>query len=154
MLEIAGRANEMLGDLAESARGKAGQLSGSLVVSALAGVATPVMPAVRDFILADPQIALEFVARMQLARQEHGAAHVAICVGAKPDMPDDVVILFRRLCFGLHAAQSYIDRAGPPDIDCLDGHCILGWVGVPRPPGSPCQLDKRQCSAPCVARTA
>ncbi|GGC00828.1 LysR family transcriptional regulator [Marivita lacus] len=133
MLEVAARADEMLADLAARARGKAGQLSGSLIVTALSGVAPLVMPAIRDFHLSHPQIALEFVAGAQLARLEHGEAHVAIRAGAKPEMPDYVVTLFRRLRFGLYASQSYIDRAGHPDPDRLDAHHFIGSVGAPRP---------------------
>jgi DNA-binding transcriptional LysR family regulator len=133
MLEVAGRADEMFADLAGRARGKAGQLSGSLIVTALSGVAALVMPAIRDFHSAHPQIALEFVAGAQLARLEHGEAHVAIRAGAKPEVPDYVVTLFRRLRFGLYASQSYIDRAGRPAPDNLDGHRFIGSVAVPRP---------------------
>lgn len=133
MLEVAARADEMFADLAGRARGKAGQLSGSLIVTALSGVAPLVMPAIRDFHLSHPQIALEFVAGAQLARLEHGEAHVAIRAGAKPEMPDYVVTLFRRLRFGLYASQSYIDRAGHPDPDRLDAHHFIGSVGAPRP---------------------
>lgn len=133
MLEVAARADEMFADLAGRARGKAGQLSGSLIVTALAGVAPLVMPAVRAFHIAHPQIALEFVAGAQLARLEHGEAHVAIRAGAKPEVPDYVVTLFRRLRFGLYASQSYVNRAGQPDPDSLDGHRFVGSVAMPRP---------------------
>ncbi len=131
MLEVAGRADEMFADLAGRSRGKAGQMSGSLIVTALAGVAPLVMPAIRDFHLAHPQIALEFVAGAQLARLEHGEAHVAIRAGTKPDVPDYVVSLFRRLRFGLYASRGYIERAGRPDPDRLDGHRFVGNVDRP-----------------------
>ena len=88
------------------------------------------MPAIRDFHLAHPQVALDFVAGAQLARLEHGEAHVAIRAGAKPDVPDYVVTLFRRVRFGLYAGRGYIDRAGQPDPDRLDEH---RFVGAPRP---------------------
>jgi len=133
MLEVAGRADEMFADLAGRARGKAGQLSGSLIVTALAGVAPLVMPAMRAFHIAHPQIALEFVAGAQLARLEHGEAHVAIRAGAKPEVPDYVVTLFRRLRFGLYASQSYVDRAGLPDPDRLQDHRFVGDVGKSGP---------------------
>ena len=135
MLEVAARADEMFADLAGRTRGKAGQLSGALIVTALSGVAPLVMAALRDFHIAHPQIALEFVAGAQLARLEHGEAHVAIRAGAKPEVPDYVVTLFRRLRFGLYASQSYVDRAGHPDPDRLDGHRFVGNPGQPgRPP--------------------
>lgn len=133
MLEIASRADEMFRDLAGRARGKAGQLSGSLIITALAGVAPLVMPAIRDFHHAHPQIALEFLAGSQLARLEHGEAHVAIRAGSKPEVPDYVVTLFQRLRFGLYASRRYIDRAGHPVPDRLDGHRFVGSVSVSRP---------------------
>jgi DNA-binding transcriptional LysR family regulator len=133
MLEVAGRADEMFADLAGRSRGKAGQMSGALIVTALAGVAPLVMPAIRDFHFAHPQIALEFVAGAQLARLEHGEAHVAIRAGAKPEVPDYVVTLFRRLRFGLYASQSYVNRVGQPDPKSLNGHRFVGSVAVPRP---------------------
>jgi DNA-binding transcriptional LysR family regulator len=128
MLEVAGRANEMFADLAGRARGKAGQMSGALIVTAMAEVAPLVMPAIRDFNLDQPQIALKFLAGTQLARLEHGEAHVAIRAGPKPEMPDYVLSLFRRVRFGLYASQGYIDRAGRPEPDRLDGHSFVGSV--------------------------
>ncbi len=132
MLEVASRADEMFADMAGHARGKAGQLSGSLIVTALAGVAPLVMPAIRDFHRAHPGIALAFVAGAQLARLEHGEAQVAIRAGARPEVPDYVVTLFRRLRFGLYASQSYVAQAGQPNPDRLDGHRFVGSVSVPR----------------------
>lgn len=133
MLEVAARADEMFADLAGRTRGKAGRLSGALIVTALSGVAPLVMPAIRDFHRTHPQIALSFVAGAQLARLEHGEAHVAIRAGQKPDVPDYVVTLFRRLRFGLYASQSYVDRAGYPDPGHLDQHRFVGSVALPRP---------------------
>jgi len=81
---------------------RAGQLSGSLIVTALAGGGAPlVMPAIGAFHLAHPLIALEFVAGAQLARRGYGEAHVAIRAGAKPQVLDYIVTMFRRLRFGL-----------------------------------------------------
>jgi DNA-binding transcriptional LysR family regulator len=133
MLEVAGRADEMFADLAGRSRGKAGQLSGALVVTALAGVAPLVMPAIRRFHRDHPQIRLKFVAGAQLARLEHGEAHVAIRAGQRPEVPDYVVTPFRRLRFGLYASQEYVARYGRPDADRLEGHPFVGALAVPRP---------------------
>lgn len=133
LLEVASRADEMFADLAGRSRGKAGQLSGALIITALAGVAPMVMPAIRRFHLAHPQIAMEFVAGAQLARLEHGEAHVAIRAGAKPEVPDYVVTLFRRLRFGLYASRDYVARAGHPEPGGLEGHRFVGSVGKPSP---------------------
>lgn len=131
MLEVAGRADEMFADLEGRSHSKAGQLSGSLIVTTLAGLAPLVMPAIRDFHIDHPQIALEFVAGEQLARLEHGEAHVAVRAGAKPEDPDYVVTLFRSLRFGLYASQSYVERAGYPGPEQLGGHRFVGAIGQP-----------------------
>ena len=81
MLEIADRADEMFTDLAGRSRGREGQLSGKLVVTALGVVAPLITPALREFHIEHPEIALEFTAGAQLARLEHGEAHVAFRAG-------------------------------------------------------------------------
>ena len=133
LLEIANRADEMFTDLAGRSRGREGRLSGTLIVTALGSVAQLITPALRDFHLAHPEIALEFIAGAQLARLEHGEAHVAFRAGPRPQTPDYVVQLFRRFRFGLYASQDYVDRAGRPDGDHLDGHAFIGSVGEPSP---------------------
>jgi DNA-binding transcriptional LysR family regulator len=133
MLDVAGRADEMFADLAGRSRGQAGRLSGTLVVTALAGVAPLVMPAVRDFHRAHPGIGIEFRAGAALARLEHGEAHVAVRAGPMPQEPDYVVTLFRRLRFGLYASRDYVARAGHPDPARLDGHRFVGSVDAPSP---------------------
>jgi len=133
MLDVASRADEMFADLAGRSRGQAGRLSGSFVVTALAGVAPLVMPAVRDFHLGHPEIDLEFRAGADLARLEHGEAHVAIRAGPKPQELDYVVTLFRRVRFGLYAGRGYVARAGQPDPDRLEGHRFVGSVDGPSP---------------------
>lgn len=126
MLEVAGRADEMFTDLAGRNRGRSGQLSGKLVVTALSGVAPLILPALREFHFAHPQIELEFVATTDLARLEHGEAHVAFRAGPKPETPDYVVKPFRRICFGIYASRAYVQRCGQPDIDNLSGHTFVG----------------------------
>ena len=126
MLDVVSRADEMFTDLAGRSRGRSGKLSGTLVVTALSGVVPLVMPALRDFHLAHPQIGLEFAASSDLARLEHGEAHVAFRAGPKPDTPDYVVKPFRRVCFGLFASRDYIGRCGHPEPGALSGHEFVG----------------------------
>lgn len=131
MLEVAGRADEMFADLADLAgrnRGRSGRLSGKLVVTALAGVAPLITPALREFHVDHPEIELEFTATTDLARLEHGEAHVAFRAGAKPQTPDYVVKLFRHVRFGLYASRDYVRRCGWPVIGKLDGHSFVGSV--------------------------
>jgi DNA-binding transcriptional LysR family regulator len=133
MLEVATRADEMFADLAGRSRGQAGRLSGALIVTALPSVAPLIMPAMRDVHIIHPEITLEFLAGSDLARLEHGEAHVAIRAGQKPQEPDYVVTRFRQIRFGLYASRDYVARAGQPEPDRLEGHRFVGSVGTPSP---------------------
>lgn len=126
MLEVASRADEMFVDLAGRNRGKSGQLSGRLVVTALPGIAPLVMPALRAFHDAHPQIDLEFSATLEMARLEHGEAHVAFRAGPKPETLDYVVKLFRRVSFGIYATRDYTEQRGLPELHNLSGHTFVG----------------------------
>ena len=126
LLDVASRADELFSDLAGRSRGKAGQLSGSLVVTSLSGLAPLIMPAFGTFSMAHPDIELVFSADESLARLEYGEAHVALRAGARPQEPDYVVVPFRKLRFGLFAAKSYIDRHEIIDPDDLGTHRFVG----------------------------
>ncbi|WP_424933030.1 LysR family transcriptional regulator [Amaricoccus macauensis] len=131
LLEVAGRAEEMFVDLAGRRRGKAGQFSGALVITALSASAPLITPALAAFHRSYPEVELEFIATEQLARLEHGEAHVAIRAGKKPQDPDYVVQPFRRVQFGLFASQGYIDRYGHLVDGDIDEHWFVGSVGQP-----------------------
>lgn len=133
MLDVVGRADEMFADLAGRSRGRSATLSGDLVVTALSGIAPLIVPALREFHFAHPKIKLEFAASADLARLEHGEAHVAIRAGAKPDTPDYVVLPFRVVRFGLFASKDYVERAGIPRNEQFEGHSFVGSVGIPVP---------------------
>ncbi len=126
LLDVAGRADELFSDLEGRSRGQAGQLSGALVVTSLAGLAPLIMPAIHNFSAAHPQIDLVFTADQNLARLEYGEAHVALRTGLHPQEPDYVVQPFRKLRFGLFVAKSYINRFGLPDPHDLAAHRFVG----------------------------
>lgn len=128
LLEVAGRAEEMFADLAGRRRGRAGQFSGALVVTALSGTAPLIVPALAAFHRAYPETQLEFIATEQLARLEHGEAHVAIRAGSKPQDADYVVQPFHQIRFRLYASREYLERHGHPAEDRLDGHWFIGSV--------------------------
>ena len=126
LLDVASRADELFSDLAGRSQGQAGQLSGSLVVTSLAGLAPIIMPAIQAFRTLYPDINLVFSADEALVRLDYGEAHVAIRAGARPQEPDYVVLPLCKLRFGLFAAHSYIDRFGMPDPDDLSPHHFVG----------------------------
>ena len=133
LLEVVSRTEEMFTDLAGRSRGGSGKLSGTLVVTALAGIAPLVMPTLREFHFAHPETALEFVAGAHVAPLEHSEAHVAFRVGAEVDAPDYIVLPFSPIRFGLYASREYVAKNGRPDVDQFDGHRFVDLVGEPSP---------------------
>lgn len=102
------------------------KLSGSLKITSLAAVAPLVVPIIDKFHQNHSDIELEFIADEQLARLEHGEAHIAIRAGEKPTTPDYVVLPFRRIRFGIYASDEYIAKAGKPNQDNLARHKFVG----------------------------
>jgi len=133
MLDVATRAEEMFSDLAGRSRSRAGRLSGKLIVTALSGFASLLLPAIREFHGLHPQIELEFVTGAQLARLEHGEAHVALRPGPRPDTPDYVVGVFGQVRYGLYASREYVARVGLPTPPRFEGHRFVGSITRPSP---------------------
>jgi DNA-binding transcriptional LysR family regulator len=128
LLDVAHRADEMFSDLAGRGQAQAGQLSGSLLITSLSGLAPMIMPAIQKFRATHPEIDLVYSADEALARLEYGEAHVAIRAGARPKEPDYVALPFRKICFGLYATHSYIDRFGMPNPNNLTAHHFVGAI--------------------------
>lgn len=122
MLEVASRVDEMLGELQGRSLTRSSQVSGKLIVTAIAGVAPRIMEAIAAFRSAHPGIDLEFRADNQLARLEYGEAHIAVRTGPKPTELDYVVRPYRPIRFGLYASKAYVEREGVPDLANLGGH--------------------------------
>ncbi len=131
MLDVVGRVDEMFTDLAGRNRGRSATLSGNLIVTAMSSIAPLITPAIREFHLAHPRIDLEFAASTDLARLEHGEAHIAFRAGPKPDTPDYVVRLFRRIRFGLYASRSYADQREQLTANDLTRHSFVGSLSLP-----------------------
>ena len=131
MLDVTNRADEMFADLEGRSRSRTGQLSGELIVTALSFAAPLVMPAMRAFHLAHPDIIIEFQAAATLARLEYGEAHVAVRAGARPVDPDYVVLPFRSVRFGVYASADYVARAGRVEGERIEGHRFIGIAGRP-----------------------
>lgn len=133
MLEVTDRADDMFRDLIGKSRGRAGRLSGRLIVTALSRFAPLLMPAIAAFQRNQPEIALEFIAGSQLSRLELGEAHVAFRAGPKPETLDYVVQLYGEFGFGLYVAKDYVDRHGMPDPAALKAHRFVGSVSNASP---------------------
>lgn len=127
LLRVAGKTEELVNDLAGRARGPNGQLSGEVKVTTLAPLAPLVMTGIADFHRQFPASFVTFIATDNLARLEHGEAHVALRAGSRPKHPDYVVQSFGRLRFGLYAHDTYVARYGLPErVEQLSGHYLIG----------------------------
>ncbi|MEM1428979.1 MAG: LysR family transcriptional regulator [Pseudomonadota bacterium] len=122
VFEVAARADEMFADLQKRSRGKAGMVSGTLMVTAMSSIAPTIMPSIRGFQTTHPEIDVEFIVDAKLAKLEYGEAHIAFRTGPQPKQPDYVVLPHKPVRFGLYAAQDYIDRVGLPEVGALEGH--------------------------------
>lgn len=129
MLDVASRADEMFADLEGKTRKSAGRLSGELVLTAVAGVASLLMPAIKTMREVHPEISIELVADDKMRRLEYGEAHIAFRAGAKPTYLDYVVRRFCRIQFGLYASNDYVTRFGFPKDGNFDGHKFIGAAG-------------------------
>ncbi|MEM7378995.1 MAG: LysR family transcriptional regulator [Pseudomonadota bacterium] len=128
LVAAATRAEALFEDLAGRTAARESQLSGELVVTALAGITPLVMPAVHAFQLAHPAIAIRFNTGEHLAKLETGEAHVAFRPGPKPTHPDYVVQPFCRVRFGLYATPAYVQRCGTPTPETLSDHRFVGSI--------------------------
>lgn len=114
MLDVANRADEMFTDLTGRSRGRAGQLSGALVITALPGITPLITPALTAFHRAHPEIALEVVTSLELARLEHGEAHVAFRAGPSPKPQTMLSPSFAKFSSGFMPAKLTWSRQGCP----------------------------------------
>jgi len=126
MMEVASRADELFSDFAGRSSSTVEKLSGSLKISSLAVIAPLIVPIIDKFHQSHSEIKLEFIADEQLARLEHGEAHIAIRAGEKPTTPDYVVLPFRQIRFGIYASEEYIKKNGKPEQDNLANHKFVG----------------------------
>ena len=122
IIRVAARADEMFADVQAHQRGSAKLVSGTLIVTAVTGIASSIMDAIKTFQLEHPETAVEFLAESKLLRLEAGEAHIAVRGGPKPEEKDYVAQQYRPIRFGLYASQGYIDRFGFPDLAELSGH--------------------------------
>ncbi|NER84465.1 MAG: LysR family transcriptional regulator, partial [Leptolyngbya sp. SIO1D8] len=154
MLEVANRADQMFADLEGRTRKSAGQLSGELVVTAVEGIASIVMPSIKAMREKHPEIKIELCASEGFSRLEYGEAHIAFRLGPKPTDLDYVVRPFRRVRFGLFASNDYISRYGHPKDGDFKGHKFIGTVGEPSKRPYAQWLDANVASSALALKTS
>lgn len=130
LLRIANATTEQMDQLRLQAEGNSSQISGELVITAIDAIAGSIMPVIQTFKEEFPGMRAVFLSSQSLAKLDYGEAHVAFRVGPKPNDPDNVVRHYRTIQMGLYASQSYIARAGMPDIHSdTSHHHFIGVTG-------------------------
>lgn len=113
VLHAARTTEQIIDDLVGRSRGLSGQVTGEIIVTAVSGLASLIMPAIADYTARHPQSTVIFLSTDELAKLEYGEAHVALRAGQKPTESDYVVQPFPVVRFGLYAHQAYVARHGP-----------------------------------------
>lgn len=136
MLRVAEKAEALIDDLAGKIRGRASDVSGEIIVTALAELSATLMPAFHSFRAAHPHTTVTFIAVETPLKLEHGEAHVAVRTGSRPLSPDYVVQRAPGLRFGLYAHSDYVARRGAPSGPAdFQNHDFIGRSeGAPRAP--------------------
>ena len=130
LLRIANATTEQMDQLRVQAEGKAGQISGDVVITAIDVIAPLVMPVIQNFKTQHPALRTVFLSSQSLLKLEYGEAHIAFRVGPKPSDPDNVVRHYQTLQMGLYASEAYVKRNGLPDINGdLGHHHFIGELG-------------------------
>lgn len=114
LFQVAQGASDSFEQLASRIRSHSETVSGELIVTAISGLPTLLVPAIASFQELYPRLTIRFLSDMRLFRLNSGEAHVAIRAGARPEEPDFVVQKFVQLPFALYAARSYVERFGLP----------------------------------------
>lgn len=123
VLRVAQKAEELFDDLAGRIKGDKAHMTGEIKLTTLAPFASLLMKPIAQFRARNPLCVVEVDTSEDLARLEHGEAHIALRAGAKPDHPDYVVSSFGRVNFNLYAHEKYVQKYGlPMSVDEMEGH--------------------------------
>lgn len=126
LARIASATEEQFIQLGARLKGQGDDVSGEVVVTALASFSPRLTPVLADFQHAYPNTLVRLRTGLRLFQLEYGEAHVAVRAGQAPQEPDNVVQRFLNLDLSLYVAQDYVDRFGMPTEDTLDQHRFIG----------------------------
>ena len=128
LLNVARATQDQFNQLAARTRNASGDLTGDFIVTSHEHVAELLMPTLARFGSEFPNLHVKYVARAELLKLEYGAAHIALRSGPKPSEPDNVVLPFTDLSFGLYAHPKYLEVHGKPTgPQDLSGHRFVRW---------------------------
>jgi DNA-binding transcriptional LysR family regulator len=127
LMQVAQVTEDQFAQLLGRIRGRGGELTGELTVTAIPGIGRAVAPALAAFQERYPGVSLRYLSDARVFRLEYGEAHAAIRAGSAPAEPDNVVQRLGTVRPRLCAAASYIARHGRPRSDAdLARHRFIG----------------------------
>lgn len=130
LLRVANATDEQFSQLVRQAKGQSGALSGEITVTTLEGLASYILPNIAAFSALHPDIRVQINSTASLMKLEYGQAHVAFRAGGRPDDPDNVVKLFKKLDMALYASKAYIAAYGRPhSVEEFKDHRFIGTFG-------------------------
>ena len=126
LARIAATTEEQFIQLGTRLKGQGEDVSGEVVVTALASFSSRLAPVLSAFQHAHPNTVIRLRTGLRLFRLEYGEAHVAIRAGSAPQEPDNVAQKFLNLDLALCVSPTYVARYGMPTEDTLDQHRFIG----------------------------
>lgn len=124
---IAELAEENFRELHRVARLGGSKLRGEFIISTVELLLPELLQALIRFADENPEVRTKIITTDAIVRLEYGEADIAFRPGQKPEEPDNVVVPFSKVSFGLFASQSYIERQGKPDkVEELKDHYFVG----------------------------
>ncbi|MEM9574655.1 MAG: LysR family transcriptional regulator [Pseudomonadota bacterium] len=130
LLRVADATDEQFGQLVRRAKGGPDTLSGEITVTTLEGLASYILPNIAAFSVLHPDIRVQIISTASLMKLEYGQAHVAFRAGGRPDDPDNVVRLYKRLDMALYASKAYVAAYGrPKSVEEFRHHRFIGTIG-------------------------
>ncbi|MEM8970984.1 MAG: LysR family transcriptional regulator [Pseudomonadota bacterium] len=128
LLNVARATQDQFNQLAARMSNTSGDLNGDFIVTSHEHVAELLMPALTLFGSQNPNLHVQYLASAELLKLEYGAAHIALRSGQKPIEPDNVVLPFGEISFGLYAHPKYVKLRGQPTIpQDLSAHRFVRW---------------------------
>lgn len=129
LANIADTTEEQFTQLVARLKGQGAEVTGDVVVTALASFAPRLAPVLTGFQCQHPQASIRLLTGARLFKLEYGEAHVAIRAGSAPSEPDNVAQPFMKMDVALYAAPSYVSKFGRPTEQTLHDHRFIGWDG-------------------------
>ncbi|MDE9450849.1 LysR family transcriptional regulator [Aliiroseovarius sp. Z3] len=126
LARIADTTEEQFAQLGARLKGQGEEVTGEVVVTALASFSRRLAPVLAAFQHEHPNTRIRLRTGLRLFRLEYGEAHVAIRAGSAPTEPDNVVQPFMTMDLSLCVAPSYVERYGMPTKNTLDQHRFIG----------------------------